>query len=220
MRTLFLAAIAALLLPLAVSAAPAQKALSGNLVKNPGAEAGPATPDLVEAVLPVPAWTTTGGFHAASYTGYRWAPDPKDRTRGSGGKFFVGCWAAPGQTVNRGAATQVVRLARWAKAIDKGTVLLRLSAELGGYNGTENVATASALFLDAKDKRVGRAIGLKGPTYLQRQGVTRMEPRTKTGAVPAGARSVQVTVTGSRTGSGPCGFVDNISAVLVAAPTK
>lgn len=220
MRTIVLAALAALLVPVAVTAAPSQKALSGNLVKNAGAEAGPATPDVVEAVLPVPTWTTTGGFHAASYTGYRWAPDPKDKTRGSGGKFFVGCWAAPGQTVNRGAATQVVPLARWAKTIAKGGALLRLSAELGGYNGTENMATASAAFLDAAGKRTGKTIGLKGPTYLQRQGVTRVEPRTKTAPVPVGARSVQITLTGSRTGSGPCGFVDNVSAVLVAAPAK
>ena len=67
--------------------------------------------------------------------------------------------------------------------------------------------------------RVGKPIGLKGPTYLQRQGVTRVEPRAKTGVVPAGARSMQVTLTGSRTGAGPCGFVDNVSAVLVSAPT-
>jgi hypothetical protein len=26
---------------------------------------------------------------------------------------------------------------------------------------------------------------------------------------------VQITLTGSRTGSGPCGFVDNVSAVLL-----
>lgn len=215
MRTLVLAALAALLVPVALPAAPAQKTLSGNLVKNPGAEAGPATPDSAQAALPVPSWTVTGGFHAVQYAGYRWAPAAADKTKGSGAKFFVGCFAAPGETVNRGTATQTISIARFAKAIDTGGVQLRLSVELGGYDGTENMATAAAVFLDAGGKRIGKAIGLKGPTYLQRQGVTRVEPRTKTGAVPAGARSVQVTLTGSRTGSGPCGFVDNVSAVLL-----
>jgi hypothetical protein len=214
MRALLLTAIAALLLPLAVAAAPAQKALSKNLLKNPGAEAGPATPDNAEAALAVPAWETTGGFFAAAYGSFRWAPDPKDRTRGSGAKFFVGCLAAPGQTVNVGTAAQTVQIARWSKAIDAGTVQLKLSAELGGYNGTENLATAKAAFLNASGKPVGKRVSLKGPTYYQRQGVTRVEPRTATKPVPKGARSVQVTLAGSRTGSGPCGFVDNVSAVL------
>lgn len=214
MRTLLLCVVAALALPLATGAAVSQKALSKNLLKNPGAEAGPASPDDAQSVLPVPAWETTGGFFTAAYSGFRWAPDPKDRTKGAGAKFFVGCFAAPGETVNRGTATQVVSLARWAKAIDRKGVQLALSAELGGYDGTENLATVSATFLDAAGKRVGKAIGLRGPTYVQRQGVTRVEPRAKTGAVPIGARSVKVTLTGSRTGSGPCGFVDNVSAVL------
>lgn len=219
MRTMVLAALAALLVPVAVTAAPAQRALSGNLVANPGAEAGPATPDSAQAPLPVPAWTVTGGFHAVAYAAYRWAPEPKDKTKGSGAKFFVGCFAEPGQTVNRGTATQTVSVKRWAKAIAKGA-LLRFSAELGGYDGTENLATASAAFLDASGKRIGPSVGLKGPTYLQRQGVTRVEPRTKTARIPIGAASLRITLTGSRTGSGPCGFVDNVSAVLVAAPAK
>jgi hypothetical protein len=215
MRLLLLTATAALLLPLAVAAAPGPKPLSKNLVKNPGAELGPATPDNAEAALTVPAWETTGGFFAAAYGSFRWAPDPKDRTKGSGTKFFVGCLAAPGQTVNLGTATQTVQIVRWSKAIDKGTLQLKLSAELGGYNGTENLATAKATFLNASAKPVGKRISLKGPTYYQRQGVTRVEPRTATKPVPKGARAVQITLTGSRTGSGPCGFVDNVSAVLL-----
>jgi hypothetical protein len=203
-----------------VSAAPGPKAVSGNLLKNPGAEAGPATPDNAEAALAVPAWETTGGFFAAAYGAFRWAPDPKDRTKGSGAKFFVGCLAAPGQTVNLGTATQVVSIARWAKAIDKGSVQLKLSAELGGYNGTENLATARATFLGASGKAVGKRVALKGPTYYQRQGVTRVEPRSATKPVPKGARSLQVTLTGSRTGAGPCGFVENVGAVLLATPSR
>lgn len=209
---------AALLLPLAALAAPAPKPLSKNLIKNPGAELGPATPDSAQEALPLPAWETTGGFRAVGYGGYRWAPDPRDKTKGSGSKFFDGCLAPSGQTVNLGTATQVVSIARWAGAIDKGTVALAFSAELGGYDGTENRATAQAVFLTAAGAPVGKKIRLVGPTYIQRQGVTRLEPRSATGAVPKGARQVKVTLTGSRTGSGPCGFVDNVSAVAVAVP--
>lgn len=205
---------AALLLPLASLAAPAPKALSGNLVKNPGAELGPVTPDGATEPLPVPAWETTGGFHVVGYSGYRWAPAAADKTKGSGSKFFAGCLAPLGQTVNLGTATQTASLARWGARIDKGGIVLTLSAELGGYNGTVNRAIAEAVFLNASGAPVGRKLRVVGPTYLQRQGVTRVEPRTKTAAVPAGARQVKVTLTGTRAGSGPCGFVDNVSAVV------
>jgi hypothetical protein len=218
--TLLTLAATALLVPLAALAAPAPtgKPLSKNLVKNPGAELGPATPDSAQEALPLPAWETTGGFRAVGYGGYRWAPDPRDKTKGSGSKFFDGCLAPAGQEINLGTATQVVSLARWAGAIDKGTVALAFSAELGGYDGTENRATAQAVFLNAAGAPVGKKLRVVGPTYLQRQGVTRVEPRSTTGVVPKGARQVKVTLTGSRTGSGPCGFVDNVSAVALSIP--
>ena len=164
----------------------------------------------------MPAWVTTGGFHVVGYGGYRWAPAPADKTKGSGSKFFSGCLAPAGQTVNVGTATQTASLARWGAAIDKGGVVLTLSAELGGYNGTVNRAIAEGVFLNAAGSPVGRKIRVVGPTYLQRQGVTRVEPRAATGVVPAGARQVKVTLTGSRAGTGPCGFVDNVSAVVAA----
>jgi hypothetical protein len=215
MRLALLALLtAALLLPLAAPAAPAPKPLSKNLLKNPGAELGPVTPDGATEPLPVPAWETTGGFHVVGYAGYRWAPAPADKTKGSGSKFFSGCLAPLGQTVNLGTATQTASLARWGTTIDKGSVVLTLSAELGGYNGTVNRATAQAVFLNAAGDPVGRKVRLVGPTYLQRQGVTRVEPRSATGAVPVGARQATVTLTGSRAGSGPCGFVDNVRAVV------
>lgn len=214
MRIALLSLSAALLLPLAALAAPAPKLLSKNLLKNPGAELGPATPDTAETPLPVPAWETTGGFYTAGYNGFRWAPDRPNRTKGAGSKFFVGCLAAPGQTVNLGTATQTASIARWGAAIDKGAVVLTLAAELGGYNGTVNRALAEAVFLNASGAPVGSKVRLVGPTYLQRQGVTRVEPRSATGAVPKGARQVKVKLTGSRAGSGPCGFVDNVSAVV------
>lgn len=214
MRLALLSLLAAALLPLAAAAAPSPRPLSKNLLKNPGAELGPATPDSALEVLAVPAWETTGGFHAAGYSGYRWAPAAADKTKGSGSKLFVGCFAPAGQTVNLGTATQTASLARWGARIDKGGIALTLSAELGGYNGTENRAVAEAVFLSASGAPVGRMLRLVGPTYLQRQGVTRVEPRTKTGTVPKGARQVKVTLTGTRTGSGPCGFVDNASVVV------
>lgn len=218
MRLALLSLLAAALVPLAALAAPAPKALSKNLLKNPGAELGPATPDSAQQVLPVPGWETTGNFYAAGYNGFRWAPDPQNRTKGSGSKLFVGCFAPSGQTVNLGTASQTVSLAKWGTAIDQGKIALTLSAELGGYDGTENRATAQVVTLDASGAPVGKKLRIVGPTYLQRQGITRVEPRSATGAVPKGARQASVTLTGSRTGSGPCGFIDNASVVVMSAP--
>ncbi len=198
---------------LAASGAAAAPALpSKNLVKNPGAELGPATPDSAEAALSVPLWTITNGFHARGYNAFINAPAQADRTKGSGSKFFVGCFQPPGQTVTQGSAEQTASVRLWAKAIDAGTVALRFSAELGGYDGRVNRATAEAVFLDASGNPVTRKkLRLAGPTYLERQGVTRVEPRTATAAVPAGTRQVKIKLAGSGV---PCGFVDNVSAVL------
>ena len=176
---------------------------TGNLIVNPGGESGPATPDTATEVLPVPGWQVTGGFFTAAYNGFRWAPDPKDRTRAAGAKFFVGCFAPPGQTVNVGKATQDVSLAKWAQDIDKKMIRVSFSAELGGYNGTENRAVAWIEFLNSNNARTGDRVRLVGPTYLQRQGVTRVEPRATVAPVPAGARTARVILAGSRTGSGP-----------------
>jgi hypothetical protein len=185
-----------------------------NLVKNPGAELGPATPDAAEAALPVPSWTVSNGFHARGYNAYISAPALADRTKGSGSKFFVGCFQPPGQTVTQGSAEQTVFVNLWAKAIDAGTVALQFSAELGGYDGRVNRATAEVAFLDGGGKPVTRRrLRLAGPTYLQRQGVTRVEPRTATAPVPAGTRQLKVKLGGSGI---PCGYVDNVSAVLTA----
>jgi hypothetical protein len=214
MRTSLLALVVALCVPLAAQAAATPRPLSGNLLQNPGAELGPATPDTAEAPAPVPAWEVTGGFFAAAYGAHRWAPAAADRTKGSGAKFFIGCFAAPGQTVDLGTATQVASIARFAKVIDRGGAVLTLSAELGGYDGTENRATAQAVFLTAGGAPVGKRIRLAGPTYTERQGVTRVEPRSTTAAVPKGARRVRVVLAGTRTGSGPCGFVDNVRVVV------
>jgi hypothetical protein len=192
--------------------------LSSNLVINPGGESGPATPDSAAEALPVPGWQVTGGFFTAAYNGFRWAPDPKDRTRASGAKFFVGCFAPAGQTINSGTATQDVPLAKWATDIDKKVVRISFSAELGGYNGTENRATAQIAFLDANKAPVGGRVRLVGPTYLQRQGVTRVEPRAAVAPVPAGARTARVILAGSRTGSGPCGFLDKVGLRVGYAP--
>jgi hypothetical protein len=192
--------------------------LSSNLVVNPGAESGSATPDSAAEALAVPDWQVTGGFFAAAYNGFRWAPDPKDRTRASGAKLFVGCFAPAGQTINSGTATQDVSLAKWATDIDRKVIRVSFSAELGGYDGTENRATAQIAFLDAKGAPIRGRVRLVGPTYLQRQGVTRVEPRAAVAPVPAGARTARVILAGSRTGSGPCGFLDKVSLRVGYAP--
>jgi hypothetical protein len=63
-------------------------------------------------------------------------------------------------------------------------------------------------------------VRLVGPTFLQRQGVTRVEPRAAVAPVPTGARTARVILAGSRTGSGPCGFLDKVSLRVGYAPTK
>ena len=50
------------------------------------------------------------------------------------------------------------------------------------------------------------------------KGVTRVEPRAAVAPVPAGARTARVILAGSRTGSGPCGFLDKVGLRVGYAP--
>jgi hypothetical protein len=195
MRSL-LAALTAVL----VFAAPASAEIpAGNLVQNPGADAaeGAATSD---AVAPLPSWTVESTFTAVQY-GAPAFPTVEDGTRLGGGRnFFAG---GPGGAVS--SASQVIDVSRAAPEIDAGRVTAALSALIGGYSGQDDAATVSAVTLEA-----GGTTTTIGPvTPAERASVSNLLPRTASFAVPAGTRSIRVTLTATRAqGNYNDGYVD------------
>ena len=100
---------------------------SGNLVVNPGAEAGPGAPDSSQQ-LPLPGWTVESTFTAVQYGAPAFLTAADSTALGGGVNFFAG---GPGGALS--AATQVVDLSGAATEIDAGQVTATLSALLGGY---------------------------------------------------------------------------------------
>jgi hypothetical protein len=206
-RFLALAA-AALFAPAAASAAiPA-----GNLLVNPGAEAGAGATDASTIVAP-PGWSVESTFTAVAY-GAPDFPTVADATaRGGGANFFAG---GPGGATS--AATQVVDVSGAAAEIDAGKVVATLGAQLGGFSSQTDRATVTATFLTPENNATG-SVTLPPVTATDRNSVTGLVARTASGAVPLGTRKVSVRIDAIRdAGSYNDGYIDNVSLALGGAP--
>ena len=205
-RLLFALAAVALL-----AAAPGQAAVpSGNLLVNPGAEAGPGAPDS-SAQLPLPGWTVESTFTAVQYGAPAFLTVADSTALGGGVNFFAG---GPGGALS--AATQVVDLSGAAAEIDAGQVTATLSALLGGFATQTDHATVTATFLSAEGNATG-SLALPAVTNTDRNSVTSLIARSAAGAVPAGTRSASVRIEATRDeGSYNDGYIDNVSLVLAS----
>jgi hypothetical protein len=186
----------------------AQAATSANLIKNPGAEAAPGSPD--GSVVPVPKWTeltgttftavqygATGGFPAAT------SPGPAKR----GKNFFAG-----GPGTDSITAVQTISLAKYLTAIKAGKAQFSASAWLGGFGSQNDSGFVEMDWKNASGSLVGTSAILGPVTAADRGNVTGLLLRTTSGKVPKGARSVFVQLSlFPTTGTYNDGFADNVS---------
>jgi hypothetical protein len=179
----------------------------GNLLVNPGAEAGPGAADS-STQLPLPGWTVESTFTAVKY-GTSGFPTLADSTAlGGGVNFFAG-----GNSL-ASAATQVVDLSGAAAEIDAGKVTATLSALLGGFATQTDRATVTATFLTPEGNQSG-SVTLPAVAPADRNSVTALVARTASGPVPLGTRRVSVRIDATRDeGSYNDGYIDNVSLVL------
>src|SRR5262249_10953912 len=103
-------------------------ALTGNLLANPGAEAGPGAPDS-PAINPPPGWTAEGEFTAVQYGAPEFLTTADSATWGGGANFFAGGNTGPS------AGSQTIDVSASAAEIDAGGVTATLSGLLGGFDG-------------------------------------------------------------------------------------
>ena len=192
-----------------LAAAPAGAVVpGGNLLVNPGAEAGPGAPDSSQQ-LPLPGWTVESTFTAVQYGTSGFPTIPDSATLGGGVNFFAG---GPGGALS--AATQVVNLSGAAAEIDAGQVTATLSALLGGFATQTDNATVSATFLNAGGAP-GGAIRLPTVNPGDRNSVTALVARSSSAPVPAATRQISVRIDAIRhEGSYNDGYIDNVSLVL------
>ncbi|HEX5899502.1 MAG TPA: hypothetical protein VFY32_08890 [Solirubrobacteraceae bacterium] len=192
-----------------LAAAPAGAVVpGGNLLVNPGAEAGAGAPDAAQQ-LPLPGWTVESTFTAVQYGAPGFLTAADSTALGGGVNFFAG---GPGGALS--AATQVIDMSGAATEIDAGKVTATLSALLGGYATQTDNATVSATFLNAGGAPVG-AIRLVTVNPGDRNSVTALVARSSSAPVPAGTRQISVRIDAVRNeGSYNDGYIDNVSLVL------
>jgi hypothetical protein len=206
-----LAAILACSLAATAAMAAAPKPLvSGELVKNGGAEVGKAVSDSGSTAAPT-SWTTTGNFTAVKYGAPGGFPDAAASRAISGGRqFFAGGPTAPSAT-----ATQTVSI---PSAFRKPglKVTARLSAALGGYSSQADDASVTATFMSSDGSTVGK-LTIKPVTQLQRRDTTKLIAASKTMLLPKGTTSVTILITARPLSGGYVdGYADNVSLRLTA----
>jgi len=192
-----------------LAAAPADAVVpGGNLLVNPGAEAGPGAPD-ASAQPAVPGWTVESTFTAVQYGAPAFLTVADGAALGGGANFFAG---GPGGATSAG--TQVVDVSGAAAEIDAGKVAATLSALLGGYATQTDHATVTATFLNAAGAPAG-TVGLPTVAPTERGSVTALVARSASAPVPAGTRGISVRIDAIRDeGSYNDGYVDNVRLVL------
>lgn len=194
---------------------------SANLIVDGDAEAGMCTHDL-NAATTIPGWTVTGG----SPNIMCYPQDVSHPATPAAGQAFFG----PGPYLNTAAFTQTASVTSAASAIDTGTVRFQLSGWLGGRAGLPGRARVTVAFLGASGAATGPPASLATVTAAERQDQTALLARSTIGTVPAGTRTMTVTVRFLDTGGSPgystnaeeSGSADNLSLVLstpVHAPT-
>jgi hypothetical protein len=204
-------ALAALLLLPAASAAAAVP--PGNLLADPGAEAGPGAPD--DATIdPPPGWTAIGSVTAVRYGASGGFPTAADAAAlGGGANFFAG-----GPDSAASAATQTIDVSAAAVEIDAGGVSATVSGDFGGFGGQSDGATLTATFLDAAGAALG-SVTSPAVTDADRNGATALLSRTASGAVPAGTRGIGVRLDLVRVdGAYNDGYADNLGLTLSTGP--
>jgi hypothetical protein len=218
MRRTIAAAIAIALggLAVLVMATSAAAVTSANLIVNGNAETGLCTTSGLDGMT-VPGWSITSGLpdtvcYGASGYPTSTTPGPSDRGQG----FFAG-----GATGNA-TMTQTADVSSAAAAIDGGGVTYNLGAWLGGFSTQNDRAGLTAAFQNASGTTLSTAT-IAPVTNTDRGNTTELLSRSATGTVPAGTRSVLVTVSFTYTsGNATDGYVDDVSLTLstaVTAPT-
>ncbi len=186
----------------------ASDALLGiNLIINPNAEGGAGGDGASESV-PIPFWAAT----SATVIHYGIEGLPSETSPGSPDRranFFAG------GTVASGTLKQQVNVSNLSADSDAGALSYSLKGWLGGRSSQNDNANVTATFRSGSGASLGTAT--IGPVLaVDRNSITGMVQRSKTGAVPPGTRTISVMVTMTRTVGGNCdGFADDLSLVLI-----
>ncbi len=192
----------------AVTSVGAAPTLGKNLVKNPGAEAGPGAPSTGTTIAP-PRWTATGNVTAAQYGGSGFptttSPGPEKR----GVNLFAGGSGTAGSSME-----QRINVGALSDQINTGNIGYSLAAYLGGAGVQDDRATVDVTFADVEGNALG-SDSLPAVLAADRGNVTGTIRRKARGLVPVNTRYILVTVTFTwAEGTYSNGYAEALSLIL------
>lgn len=186
----------------------------GNLLGNPGAEAGQASQS-GETTVEIPDWQTTSTFTVVPYGGggapdFFTFPPTSEGQRIHGGKnFFAGGYKAGTST-----ATQTVDVSSAAPLVDAGRVTASLDAWLSGFLSETDPGTIEADFLGERGAQIG-SVEIGPVTPDERDRDFEFVQKSTDAPVPIGTRDIRVTMTAvQQEGTYADAYFDNLSLSL------
>jgi hypothetical protein len=191
--------------------APAQAAVpAGNLLANPGAEAGTGAPD-ASTIIPPPSWTTAGQLTAVRYGASGFPTAAQSAQIGGGANFFAG------GNVALSTGEQLLNVSAAQPEIDARRVSAALGACIGGFSSQTDNARISTIFLSGTGATLG-TLNIGPVTAADRGNQTVLLPRNTSGNVPPSTRSIRVVITATRgEGTYNDGYADNVSLSLTGS---
>ena len=183
--------------------------LSGNLLANGGAEEGVGDSTVI-GLPPIPSWNGTMTF--VRYSTFGFFPRRPEAQWWEGGEdFFSG-----GPTNGASSATQTALVPAASTSIDAGLSTATLSADLGGYRLDTDRMQVTATFLDAGGAVIG-SFTIGPVTAADRRNLTTLVRRAATQPMPAGTRSIRVTLAAAdATGIYNSAYADNVKLTVAA----
>lgn len=184
--------------------------LGVNLVANGNAETDTTAVGDGSADQDVSGWNNeTGAFTVVRYDapgGYPTSTGPGPSNRGT--FFFAGGNSAAS------SASQIIDLSACSSQIDSGGQQFNLSGFLGGFGTQDDNVRAALTFRNAANNSIGTS-SIGPVSAAERNNVTGLIPKTSTGAVPAGTRTVTIELQMTRvSGASNDAYADNLSFIL------
>jgi hypothetical protein len=206
-RLAVLAAAASVVLAAAPATAATTTPYGTNLVHNPGAQSGPASPN-GQTTVDIPAWDTFSNMTVVKYGTSGFPSTSQSSGFGGGSKFFS---TGPYDTVFNqcGDAQQTITLHGRASAIDAGKVKVTFSGRVGATGGA--TAHLDLYFRNANN----HGVGINGIT-TSTAGTGRTLPAVqRSRKLPPNTRLLRVHLWADGVASGYCkAWFDNLKVVI------
>jgi len=178
-----------------------------NLLNNPGAEDGLASPDGMTIVF-IPGWTATGAATVVAYGtpgDFPAVTDPIPHDAGE--QFFAG---GPDATVSTIFQAIDVPSELWQFIDSSLGMIYIMNAYLGGFGSDADFVSIALSLKNASGDAV-ETNAIAPVTVADRDSLTALLPRLVHGFVPKGTRRMEVTVVFTRVdGSYNNAYVDNV----------